>query len=451
MRKVYIKGYVSYEDENYTFIYEEEKLTLISVDNYQTFFSEYKFVDEFKGFTIDGFDIIFYINNSIYYKDGSFVCSPRCIFISRNKEYQLTGMKFDTLRFSGGIINRFYSNRNMIEFDSKEKDYFKFKDIKETISEEEVNLNGDKAKFEFSIMKPGWKDDGIIKFNNYDSLLRIKYGAPKDYKSIIKDLNNVDKFFKFSANRVDISFDEIFLELKNDDDKYEKAVEIIIPYMTNNEINKDLLDYVIFKDHLDGIFKFLDNCDYIFSIIPDNNKSFGNISNKDYCAGFSCFESIYQYVHGNKNELGTSKEELVLEEVKEEILPLLKMLDDKYNGNNKTKRDFIKRFIKIISTANLKLEKCIFNELEKKAFILESIYYKRRNEIKEYGLFDSVKKAVDDRDNITHNNTVRLDGISIGIYEMILKLNYAMIMDYIGVSVEIYGDRIQYLSLRNII
>lgn len=451
MRKVYIKGYVSYEDENYTFIYEEGKLTLISVNNYQTFFSEYKFVDEFKGFTIDGFDIIFYINNSVYYKDGSFICSPRCIFISRNKEYKFTGMKFDTLRFSGGILNRFYTNRNMIEFDPKEKDYFKFKEVEETISEEYVNLNGDKTQFEFSIMKPGWKDDGAITFNNYDSLLRIKYETAKDYKSIIKDVNSVDKFFKFSANRVDISFDEAFLELKKDDDKFEKAVEIIIPYMTNNEINKDLLDYVIFKDYLDQIFKFLDNCDYIFSIIPDNNKSFGNISNKDYCAGFSCFESIYQYVHGNKNELGTSKEELSLEEVKEEILPLLRTLDDKYNGNNKTKRDFIKRFIKIISTANLKLEKCIFNELGEKDFILESIYYKKRNEIKEYGLFASVKKAVDDRDDITHNNTVRLDGISIGIYEMLLKLNYAMIMDYIGVSVETYGDRIQYLSSRNII
>ncbi len=451
MRKVYIKGYVSYEDENYTFIYEEGKLTLISVNNYQTFFSEYKFVDEFKGFTIDGFDIIFYINNSVYYKDGSFICSPRCIFISRNKEYKLTGMKFDTLRFSGGILNRFYTNRNMIEFDPKEKDYFKFKEVEETISEEYVNLNGDKTQFEFSIMKPGWKDDGAITFNNYDSLLRIKYETAKDYKSIIKDVNSVDKFFKFSANRVGISFDEAFLELKKDDDKFEKAVEIIIPYMINNEINKDLLDYVIFKDYLDQIFKFLDNCDYIFSIIPDNNKSFGNISNKDYCAGFSCFESIYQYVHGNKNELGTSKEELSLEEVKEEILPLLRTLDDKYNGNNKTKRDFIKRFIKIISTANLKLEKCIFNELGEKDFILESIYYKKRNEIKEYGLFASVKKAVDDRDDITHNNTVRLDGISIGIYEMLLKLNYAMIMDYIGVSVETYGDRIQYLSSRNII
>lgn len=257
MRKVFIKGYINYDNENYTFIYEDEKLTLISVENHQTFFNEYKYVDEFIGFTIDGFDIVFYINNSIYYKDGSYVCSPRCILISRNKEYQLIDMKFETLRLSGGIVNRFYSNRNMIEFDPKEKDYFKIKDIKETISEEDVNLNCSKTVFEFSIMKPGWKDDGIITFNNYDSLLRVKYDISKDYKSIIKDLNSIDKFFKFSANRVNISFDNIFLEIKNEEGKYVKAVEVIIPYMTDNEINKDVFDFTIIKGCLNEIFTVL--------------------------------------------------------------------------------------------------------------------------------------------------------------------------------------------------
>lgn len=129
MRNIYVKGYINYEDENYTFIYENKKLTLISFNNKPTFFNEYKYVKEFKGFTVDGFDIMFYINNNIYYKDGSFICSPRCIFISRNKIYELDNLKFETLRISGGIINRFYSKRNMIKFESKEKDYFKFKNV----------------------------------------------------------------------------------------------------------------------------------------------------------------------------------------------------------------------------------------------------------------------------------------------------------------------------------
>lgn len=31
MNKVYIKGYINYETEDYTFIYEDKKLTLINV------------------------------------------------------------------------------------------------------------------------------------------------------------------------------------------------------------------------------------------------------------------------------------------------------------------------------------------------------------------------------------------------------------------------------------
>ena len=139
------------------------------------------------------------------------------------------------------------------------------------MAKENVILNGEETTFELSIMKAGCKDDGMITFNNYDSLLRIKYSTEKDYESIIKDLNSVDKFFKFCANRVNISFDNIFLEIKNEDGKYEKAFEIIIPYMIDNKINKDMLDYRVFIYHLSDIFKFLDNCDYIFSIIPDDN------------------------------------------------------------------------------------------------------------------------------------------------------------------------------------
>lgn len=204
MKNIYVKGYINHENEGYTFNYEDKKLTLINIENKQSFFSEYKYVEFFKGFTLDGFDIIFYINNNIYYKDGCYICSPRCIIFSRNKEYRLDEIRFDALRISGGTLNRFYSNRNMIDFDIKEEGYFKFKNIEETISEENVNLNGEDTKFELSIMKPGWKDDGIITFNNYDSLLRIKYSSGIDYISSIKDLNSVDKFFKFCANRVNI-------------------------------------------------------------------------------------------------------------------------------------------------------------------------------------------------------------------------------------------------------
>ena len=65
MRKVYIKGYINFNNDGYTFIYEDKKLTLISVKNKQSFFNEYKYVEFFEGFTLDGFDIVFYISRCL--------------------------------------------------------------------------------------------------------------------------------------------------------------------------------------------------------------------------------------------------------------------------------------------------------------------------------------------------------------------------------------------------
>ncbi|MBQ2938677.1 MAG: hypothetical protein IJE05_07440 [Clostridia bacterium] len=44
-------------------------------------------------------------------------------------------------------------------------------------------------------------------------------------------------------------------------------------------------------------------------------------------------------------------------------------------------------------------------------------------------------KGISDRDDITHNKTIKLDNISIGIYEIVSKLNYIMILNYIGIAV----------------
>lgn len=405
----------------------------------------------FVGNTLDGFDIIF-ILIIIYIITLVFIFVHQDVFIlSMRKSIKLDELQFNTIRFSGGIVNRFYSNRIMIEFDPKSEGNFKYKNIEETVLCENVNINGMDSIFEFSIMLPGWKDDGVITFNNYDSLLRIKYSSTKGYSEIIKDLSTIDSFFKFCANRVNISFNKINLEIKNDDGKYEIVANVYVPYMIDGQINRYMINYDIVQDHLNDIFKFLDSSDYIFSIIPENNKVFESISNKDYCAAFSCFESIYQYVKSNSEDTTEIKEELALKEVQAELLPLLDSIDEKYKGNDKTKRDFVKRFKNIINTANLKLEKCIIKELEQKDFIMESIYYERRDEIKEKGISESVMKAVSDRDNITHNNTIKLDNISIGIYEMISKINYAMIFNYVGISKEKYANKIVRLGLTNII
>ena len=41
MNKIYLRGYIDYNNEKYTFVYEDKKLTLMAVENKFTFFKEY--------------------------------------------------------------------------------------------------------------------------------------------------------------------------------------------------------------------------------------------------------------------------------------------------------------------------------------------------------------------------------------------------------------------------
>lgn len=458
MRKVYIKGYINFNDKRYTFIYEDKKLTLISVENDLTFFSEYKYVNYFEGFTLDGFDIVFYINDSIYYKNGSYVCSPRCILIARSNEYRINKMCFNSLKIIGGTVNRFYSNCHMIGIDfnkycniSSVKDCFKIKTIEDSTSEEKVKLNGNETNFELSIALPGWQDDGRITFDDFNSVLRIKYNNNQNYDQVVKDLGVISNFFRFCSNRNNISYESVYLECKNEKNKYYNAVEIIIPYMIDNVVKKDMIDYETIKNNVGNIIEFLDKCDYIFSIIPDSDKDLNVITNKDYCAAFSCFESIYQFVHSDTLKEKLSTDEKELEEAKKEVLLFLENLDKKYHGNNGKRRRYIKRFEHIISNTNLKKESCIITEVNKNEYIINNIYYKLRNELQKCGINNSIEKAINDRDNITHNRTVNLDNISIGIYQIVLKLNYSMILEFVGISKEQIKKNISYLILRNVI
>ena len=455
MKKVFIKGYIDFESKKYTFTYEYNKLILVCVNNEQTLFEEYQFVEYFDGYTIDGFSISFYINNNIYYKDGCYICSPRCIYIAQNKKYNLSENQFCALSILGESLNRFYSNRNMIEIDfekmKRKNNFLKFKPIEETVSEEIINLNNTQEKFEFSIVQPGWKDDGNISLNAFKSMLRIKYSSQKNYKLIMEDIISIERFFKFCAYRNNISFDSIYLESKNSNGEYIRMAEVIIPYMVDNNINKYMLTYELLKGHLNNIFSFLENSNYILSVIPDNNKNFRELSNKDYCAIISCFQSIYQFIHTNNDKLKLINDEIELNEVKKELIPKLEELDKEYKGKSKVKRDFIKRFIHIIDSSNLKLEKCINIEIEKNYYIVDTIFYETKNKILQLGIKESIRKAINDRDDITHNQIIKLEDTTIGIYEIISKLNYVMILNYVGIDEEKIKDAISTLSIGNII
>lgn len=99
----------------------------------------------------------------------------------------------------------------------------------------------------------------------------------------------------------------------------------------------------------------------------------------------------------------------------------------------------------------MKLEKCIANEIGENKYVIDTLYYKIRNEINQKGIDNCISEAVNDRDDITHNRTVNLSMTSIGIYKIISQLNYIMLLKHVGVENKKIENMVRRLSIRNII
>ena len=418
----------------------------------------YQYIDYFEGHTLDGFDVVFHIKDKIYFKDGCYICFPRSILVVKEDYLRINELNFDSIKIVGGNINRFYSNKKMIEYNKKEYkknniNDFVFKNEEETKSEETVCINETKTTFEFFIQHPRWKDDGCYNFGQFDSSVRIYYNNSVNYKKVIQDIAKIERLFQFCTNRNSITFEKIFLEIQDNENKHKSVAEIIVPYMIENDVNKYMINYDTLSGHISNLIKILNNSNYVLSIIPNDESEHNIITNKDYCAVFSCFQSINNYKnYENPDETKEDKYETSLNEIKDEILVFLKEKDQEYNGKDGRKRKYIKSFISMINGSNLKLEKSITKELEKRLYLIDTLnYYEIKEKINSMGLQDATEHAVGIRDYITHNNIVKLDEVAIGMYQIITRLNYAIILEKAGIEKAKVEKIIRFLVQKNVI
>lgn len=453
MKKIFLKGYIEYEKDNYTFNYGNGKLELINVNHSPSPLKEYKFIEWLKGFTIDGFDIYFYINKKCYFINGTYTCLPQIIFISNSPGIEFSEFKFDSLCFKGETINRFYSNRNMIKIKNKQgekklKAELEIKKSEDTIVSENAIINGISLDFELSNINPGWRDDGIFTFNEYDSLLRLKYKKPLCIEKLTPNIVSIQKLMQFCSNRKIINYSEVYLEAKDSSDNYSKKALIFIPPIVDNIINKNMIEYDVIKGKISKIFEFFDKSEYVLETLPADNKEYSIVDNKGFSSKVSCFQSTYETIDSGE-EVDTSNTTLI--DLKKELKCVFNDLDEKYKGKDKQKRKYLSRFDHIIQTSDLKIENILINEIEKHNYLLECIQYPLRDKIKEIGLDDACENAIDKRDRITHKELVEFDMADVGIYKIMNKLNHILILEYCGIEKEKTQKCIEYLSVREII
>ena len=137
MQKIYLRGYIYYNKRKYIFNFEEKKLVLISIENEITFLERYQYIDYFEGHTLDGFDVVFHIKDKIYFKDGCYICFPRSILVVKEDYLRINELNFDSIKIVGGNINRFYSNKKMIEYNKKE---YKKNNINDFVFKQHLNF-----------------------------------------------------------------------------------------------------------------------------------------------------------------------------------------------------------------------------------------------------------------------------------------------------------------------
>ena len=442
-------GYIDYNHKIYTFTYKDKLLTMILSDpNFDDswFFNSPENVDYFKGYTSQGKEIYFYIDNDITKFGGIIKCFPKIVIYSTNSNYSLSKTKYCSMKFSGGVINNFYSNRHIFD-GSIDNKVIKFKELEQAKKEENIIIDNKKAIFQISVSYPSIHYGTGITIGNINSTIRLIYNKPWKSVDLIKSILKIDDLLFFCMNRRCFDFDKIYLELRNEEGKFFNAAEIYVPYEKNEDIPKNMIDYLSIEGKLNKLLKILDNVNYLTYSIPADRKEFISITATNYSNIFSAFQSLYNYCYSKKDIVYDENE---FDELKDEIINSLKLLSDKYKGVNAKKRKYVDKYINIVKQSNLTLEHMIIQEIEKYNHVLRDLPDKKYISIMN-NYSEIVKDAVHDRDMITHSDVFAPSDSDIAVYLTIKRLIYAMVLKKIGLSKSEVKNKISYLNSMKVI
>lgn len=449
-------GYIKYNNNDYTFHYKDDFLTLIIVDqNKETdrnlyIFNRTEKVKYLSGWTSDGFAISFYVDGDVNKWNGTVRCFPKIVIYSEYQNFDLFKKNIKSIKFRGGIINRFYSNRNIFEskcLDILENKSIKFKNLEDVTLSEKITIDRKQAIFQISVAYPGWKDDGSITLGDIPSIIRIIYKKNYNYEELIQSILNVNDLMFFCMNRRIFKFEDICLEITNLEGKFIEVAKIYVPNKTENEVPKYMLNYMFISGKISKLLKCLDKVGYLTYKIPKDNKDFVSISATSYSNAFSAFQSIYNYVYTTKDMVYDNED---FKDVKKEICDALQEVENKYKGVNSKKRKFVERYSELVKKSNLKLEQMIINTIKEYEFVIDTL---PDQEYKQAMLdYESVViEAVKDRDLITHNDVFAPNQTDMAVYLVLERLCYAMVFRKIGIGKKKIKQIIHDLSVRKVI
>lgn len=441
-------GFVEISDKKYSFSYDGDVLHLIpdTGELALPLGNDYEF--QYLCCTTAANESIVFLSCVLRYFSGGYVGKPGGLILG----YSNIGLEsFDAITFSGDLINGFYSPLNLIEGEQPKYDYnigggtITLKPFSETTHKEIITIKGYEAQLTVSVTQPGNLMRNSKNLGNLKSILRIEFKDKIDLQSFIPLYEHIRKLFSFLYFRQNIYFDDITLQTRTIDDKFQRIAKVTTRKL-NGQVdlsNRRQIEYFFIKNHISNLLSIINNDQINLLFIPKDDISYSIIDINSFISCCASFESIFCFIHPNQKENNNE----FYKQAKLDILNYLTDMDLKYKGKNKKLREAYKSFKRVIELSDFSLAEKISFAIEQYRPYLDSLMFKipRIHHIEGKDVYLEKKEIITQipnevarmRNTIMHQRIIPFDNIHMIGYQVLQCLIYAMIMQNAGVDEQI--------------
>ncbi len=437
-----LSGNISIEKLNgiFTFFFDGEKIFLTKKsyilepeeDMHLSFFDKYEF-DYLNGKTTLGGDIYFYnvklVQRDFFENEYFGYCQNVLIPKTMNSFYK----EFDSIRFKGDVVNKFYPPITAIDHDPFTTIYrldedgrkiIKIKMFDEYTIKRTIELEGTRIEFVLSIeVKISNKEtNNILDLNAY---IELVFENKRPIVEVSRWFKIIHSIFQFIFNRQEISFDDI--TVVNTEKSEPTVFSSYIPLSNKESIDSKInlgecirYDYII--DNIDKFLVIMDELKINMYHLPESTEDHKYLTPHKYVFTASSFE--YEYNLSRISNFDTN-----ICEIKKRLIDVLVSIDEENKGVNAEIRKLSKSFTNLVENYDKSLEIKISKSLDINDKVLARIKEKvKRNYFHEMSNTDIGINFARARNKNAHGSILNYEKNEIAAFLIVRALVYMMIL-----------------------
>lgn len=432
-----ITGYTEIHGTNFIFYLSDFLLTLVPATGEipREFIFKQTTIEVQKGLTSNNHEICF-LHLSFY---GGFINQSITAYIAAyvlgKNNLRLCEIDFfSELIFSGGVVDKYFSPSRKLDM---QKIFEERGNNAETIymrPQEDIDFIADvdtHLKMKFSVAGPSLPGQYSGEIGNLKSNFSLSTDTKWRLDNLLDLYRSVYHLFAFFNFRRNITFDEIILSKRNDDDKLEPigTLFIVSKYPCTNVHAMKTIVHSEIQGKIVKLYSCLNDLEKHLSFIPENDDEAHILDYSTYMQTCAVFEGVFDMNYGNINVKDNSPAHL---KVKKQIVLFIQSIISNSPDDLKSEAQ---SYLDIIQKDDEKTLKAQFaNVLRANKNILEQVFPKIRfnsNKINSIA-FDFANQ----RNLLDHGAYARIPILSVTPYTFAICLIYIMILGSIGIEEE---------------